>query len=303
MTEPPLTMFGLDDPWPQLIRVAAAVVIAALVLRYSDAFVRWVVARNDRRYSGDGADTAELLGLKRRETAISLLRTSLRYGVIMIALVVAVESLTGAGTVPAVAGASLLILIIGFSAQRFLADILTGAFMLFEGWYAVGDLIIVEPWRLEGVVEEMSLRATALRAVNGELVRVHNSQILAVRVLPRGVRELELELFCSDGEEARELLEEVSRIMPTGPSQFIRQPQVVDEEMLDDELVRLRARMATAAGREWLAQDFLPHVLKERAREGLIVHGPVVTEVDVASPSKHYARFYGSRSAAAGRSS
>jgi small-conductance mechanosensitive channel len=297
MAEPLLTMFGLDDPWPQVIRVAAVLVVAALVLRFSDRLVRWVVARNDRRYTGEGADTAELVGLKRRETAISLMRTTLRYCVILIVVLVLLEALTGAGTVPAVASASLLILIVGFSAQRLLTDILTGSFMLFEGWYSVGDLIIVEPWKLEGVVEEVSLRATALRTVSGELVRVHNSQILAVRVLPRGIRELELEVFSSDEEELRELLEDVSRIMPTGPSQFIRAPRIVDSDRLDDDLVRIRARMATAAGREWLAQDFLPHVLKERAGEGLIVHGPVVTEVDVASPSKHYARFYGSRSA------
>ena len=292
-----LSTFGLDRPWPQVIRVIAVLVLAALVLRFSDRLVRWVVARNDRSYTGAGADTAELLGLKRRETAISLLRTTLRYGIILIALLVTLEALTGAGTVPAVAGATLLILIIGFSAQRFLTDILTGTFMLFEGWYSVGDLIIVEPWRLEGVVEEVSLRATALRAVNGELVRVHNSQILAVRVLPRGIRELELEMFSSDENELRALLEEVSRIMPTGPSQFIRPPLIVDVERLDDDLVRLRARMATAAGREWLAEDFLPHVLKERAPDHLIVHGPVVTQVDAASPSKHYARFYSSRAA------
>jgi hypothetical protein len=131
--------------------------------------------------------------------------------------------------------------------------------MLFEGWYAVGDLIIIEPFKVEGVVEEVSLRATTIRSVNGESIRVHNSQVLAVRRLPR----------------------------------------LVDSERLDENLVRLRARCATAAGREWLAQDFLPDVLKERAGDGLIVHGPVVTEIDVSSePSKYFARFYGSRAGA-----
>jgi hypothetical protein len=82
--------------------------------------------------------------------------------------------------------------------------------------------------------------------------------------------------------------------------QFVRRPRVLDAERLDDDLVRIRARCATAAGREWLAQSFLPDVLKERAEDGLIVHGPVVTEVDVSNePSKYYARFYGSRAGAA----
>lgn len=294
------TMFGLGDPWPSVIRVAVTLLVAAIVLRWSHALVRWVLARSDRRFPEAGADTAQLTGLKRRETSISLLGTTLRYAVFVIAAAVVFQAVTGSGKATAVAGASLLVILIGFAGQRFLTDLLTGAFMLFEGWYAVGDLIIVEPWKLEGVVEEMSLRATVIRAVNGEQIRVHNSQILAVRVLPRGVRELEVELFVSDEQEGRALVEQVSRIMPSGPMQFVRRPRIVDSERLDDDLVRLRVQCATAAGREWLAEEFLPHVLKERASDGLIVHGPVVTEVDIGNgPSKHYARFYGSRSGAA----
>ena len=44
-----------------------------------------------------------------------------------------------------------------------------------------------------------------------------------------------------------------------------------------------------APGREWLAQGFLANVLRERAAEGLIVHGPVVIEVDELA-SRRYAR-------------
>ena len=288
------TTFGLHQPWPTVIRVAAALAVAAAVLAWSDNIARWWVARADRKYDLT-ADTAEIANLKRRETAISVARTTIRYVAILIAAIVLIQAFAGAGKVTAVAGASLFVVLLGFAGQRFLTDILTGAFMLFEGWYAVGDMIIIEPFKLEGVVEELSLRATSVRAVNGELIRVHNSQVLAVRRLPRGVRELEIELFCTDADRGRRLVDHVSRIMPTGPMQFVRRPRVLDAERLDDDLVRIRARCATAAGREWLAQDFLPDVLKERADAGLIVHGPVVTEVDISNePSKYYARIYGS---------
>ena len=32
--------------------------------------------------------------------------------------------------------------------------------------------------------------------------------------------------------------------------------------------------------REWLAQDFLPTLIRERAAEGLFVHGPIITFID-----------------------
>src|SRR4051812_2218269 len=292
------TTFGLHDPWPAVIRVAVVAALTAAVLAWSDNIARWWVARSERTFDASG-DTAEIANLKRRETAISLARTTIRYVAILILAVVGFQALAGGGKVTTVPGASLLVVLIGFAGQRFLTDILTGAFMLFEGWYAVGDLIIIEPLKLEGVGGELSLRATTVRAVNGESIRVHNSQVLAVRRLPRGVRELEIELFCTDEQRGRSLVEHVSRLMPTGPMQFVRRPRLVDSERLDENLVRVRARCATAAGREWLAESFLPDVLKERAGDGLIVHGPVVTEIDVSSePSKYFARIYGSRAGA-----
>jgi hypothetical protein len=53
--------------------------------------------------------------------------------------------------------------------------------------------------------------------------------------------------------------------------------------------VRLRLRASVVAGREWLVEGFFSDLLKERAGEGLIVHGPVVLSVDEAA-ARSYAR-------------
>jgi hypothetical protein len=138
----------------------------------------------------------------------------------------------------------------------------------------------MEPWSLAGVVEEISLRSTQLRSITGEVVRVHNGQIGTVRVLPRGTREVSIELFVRDEADGRRLLAETARVMPAGPTQFIRQPWIEGVHQLDGELVHVRARATVAPGREWLAYEFLPGVLRERAPDGLVVHGPVIMAVD-----------------------
>ena len=152
--------------------------------------------------------------------------------------------------------------------------------MQFEGWFAIGDSVVIEPAGLAGIVEETSLRSTKLRSVGGDVIFVNNSEISAVRVLPRGVREVSIELVVRDEEEGRRLFEDAARVMPVGPTQFVRPPWIESVERLDDDLVLLRARAAVAPGREWLADGFLADVLRERAPEGLIVHGPVVIEID-----------------------
>ena len=55
-------------------------------------------------------------------------------------------------------------------------------------------------------------------------------------------------------------------------------------------LIRLRA--SVVAGREWLVEGFLSDLLKERADESLIVHGPVMLTVDEQA-ARSYARASG----------
>ena len=165
--------------------------------------------------SEDGpADTGVMTSLKRRETAISLIRTSVRYFAYGLPLILALGALSFGNRIGTVAGASLIVVLVGFAAQRFLTDILAGFFMFFEGWFSVGDNISISPLNLQGVVDEVGLRSTRLRAISGEIVRVHNSYIQSVQVQPRGAREVEIEFFATSEEAGRELVAEVARLVP-----------------------------------------------------------------------------------------
>jgi small conductance mechanosensitive channel len=271
----------LPEPWQVVAVVAAGFVVAWVVSRASQRLAERFVLHYERKHlPPDGASTGVIAGIKRRETLIALVQTSVRYAAFVIATLFAIAQVAGVRGSSAVAGASLLVLLLGFALQRFLIDILSGVFMQFEGWFAIGDSVVIEPAGLTGIVEETSLRSTKLRSVAGDAIYVNNSQITAMRVLPRGLREVSIELVVSDEAEGRQLIENAARIMPTGPTQFVRAPWIESCERLDDELVLLRARAAVAPGREWLAQGFLTDVLRERAGEGLIVHGPVVMDVD-----------------------
>src|SRR5438067_1276686 len=92
--------------------------------------------------------------------------------------------------------------------------------------------------------------------------------------------ELAIELFVSDRERGENLVLAVQRILPEGPTTFARRPWIEEVNELDERLVRIRLRASVVAGREWLVEGFLSDLLKERAGEGLIVHGPVVLTVD-----------------------
>jgi hypothetical protein len=252
------------------------------VSRLSALIARRGLTWYDRRHHAPTGDLrAKIIELKRRETTVGVIRTGIAYIAFALAVVFAAAQLTGGlDRLSTIAGASFVLILVAFSAQRVLVDIIAGFSMFTEKWYSVGDTIAIPTMELQGIVEEVSLRRTKLRSLDGEVINIHNSQIPAVRVLPGGLKEFDVELVASNREAAEVLIEHVSSILPVGPTTFVQRPVVHEVDELAPGLVRLRMRAAVAPGREWLVHGFYTDLLKERADKHLIVHGPIVLTVD-----------------------
>src|SRR6185437_9552139 len=123
-------------------------------------------------------------------------------------LVLSVATLAGAERVQTVVGASFLAIVIGFAAQRFLMDVIAGLLMFFEGWFRIGDTVAIDVYKVQGVVEDVSLRSLTIRSITGEILHVPNSQVVALRVIPRGFRVVEFEFFTTSLDGGRRLGEE-----------------------------------------------------------------------------------------------
>jgi small conductance mechanosensitive channel len=252
------------------------------VSRLSALIARRGLTWYDRRHHAPTGDLrAKIIELKRRETTVGVIRTGIAYIAFALALVFAAAQLTGGlDRLSTIAGASFVLILVAFSAQRVLVDIIAGFSMFTEKWYSVGDTIAIPTMELQGIVEEVSLRRTKLRSLDGEVINIHNSQIPAVRVLPGGLKEFDVELVASNREAAEVLIEHVSSILPVGPTTFVQRPVIHEVDELAPGLVRLRMRAAVAPGREWLVHGFYTDLLKERADKHLIIHGPIVLTVD-----------------------
>ena len=88
-----------------------------------------------------------------------------------------VWALTILGLNPTAAFASLGIvtLIIGFAAQRLIEDVISGLFIVLEGQYNVGDIIILDDFR--GTVKRVGVRTTSIVDPGGNYKVVNNSDI------------------------------------------------------------------------------------------------------------------------------
>ncbi|MCK5768081.1 MAG: mechanosensitive ion channel family protein, partial [Candidatus Atribacteria bacterium] len=112
--------------------------------------------------------------VQRANTLIPLLKNISRYVVYFIASVMALKEF-GVDTTAIIASAGVVGLAVGFGAQSFVKDVISGAFIFFEGTVSVGDVITVGDH--SGTVEAINLRNIHLRKFSGELRVIPNGDV------------------------------------------------------------------------------------------------------------------------------
>ena len=114
---------------------------------------------------------------KRGITILKLLESFLKWIIALISVLL-VLSAWGVDTGTLLAGAGILTLVVGLGAQSLVSDIVAGVFMVFEGEFQVGDIVIINGWR--GTVQEIGIRTTKIVDTGGNVNIVNNSEITTV---------------------------------------------------------------------------------------------------------------------------
>jgi small-conductance mechanosensitive channel len=154
------------------IRILLIIFFSYLVYRIAKAVVpplleRWVKVRGTgRRARSEHA--------KRAQTLSSVITQVIGIFIVVIALFM-ILSEVGLDITPLLAGAGVAGIAIGFAAQNFIRDLIGGFLIIFENQFDVGDVIKVAD--VTGGVEEVNLRRTLLRDLDGILHIIPNGEI------------------------------------------------------------------------------------------------------------------------------
>jgi moderate conductance mechanosensitive channel len=149
------------------LRIIVIAIGAYLVIRIGSAAARRFELEMSR---GTGLDVIERT--KRAQTLGRLLQNTLSIVVTAIAALMILRELR-VDITPALTGAGIVGLAVGFGAQTLVRDIISGFFLILEDQVRVGDVAIVNGQG--GLVEEVNLRTIVLRDEEG-----------AVHVFPNG---------------------------------------------------------------------------------------------------------------------
>ena len=108
----------------------------------------------------------------RARSVLSILSSLLKYVAFIVILCWGL-SILGVNVSTIVASVGIIALVVGFSAESLIADVVTGAFMLFENQYNVGDIVEVDGFR--GTVTSIGIRTTCITDPGDNVKIVNNS--------------------------------------------------------------------------------------------------------------------------------
>jgi hypothetical protein len=161
----------------------------------------------------------------------------------------------GINLAPLLASAGVVGVAVGFGAQNLVRDYLSGVFMLVEDQYGVGDVITVG--NATGTVENVTLRITRVRDVNGIVWHIRNGAIETVGNESQGWARAVLDFpvpFESDLATIRNVLQETGDMMwnePTWRAVMLEAPEVWGAQSISGDQVVMRIVAKTPPLRQW----------------------------------------------------
>lgn len=183
---------------------------------------------------------------KRRSETVASLTISVIKVVGAIATIVWVLSVLGVNIGTIFASLGIMSLIIGFGVQSLIEDCVTGLFIIFEGIYNIGDIIVLDTFR--GTVEKITLRTTTLKDTGGNLQVINNSDIRNIQnrsaVESLAICDIGITYEADIREVEKLVLPELPRIYEENKDVFLGVPKYAGVQALDASSVVLRFNVA-----------------------------------------------------------
>jgi len=161
----------------------------------------------------------------------------------------------GLNVAPLIAGAGIAGLAFGFGGQYLIRDLINGLFILIEGQYRIND--VVKIGQHGGLVEDINLRITTLRDLEGRVIIIPNGEVKEVVNFTREYAQALLDIgvaYKENVDHVMEVIKEIGKEMRS--DKYFSKLILGDVEMLGvddfaDSQVTIKFRMKTLPIKQW----------------------------------------------------
>src|SRR2546427_8247367 len=207
---PPLsTQPFLAVGWDDVKDEGPAILLIIAVLIVASALFRAVFPRVARTAILRGASAPDEEMDKRADTIIHVVQRTAGAGVLLIGIITILNEL-GVDITAIVTGLGITGLALALGAQTLVRDGINGIFLLAEDQYRRGDVVRIAD--VMGTVEEITLRRTIIRDIDGVVHSVPNGSIGVVSNYTRDFAQVNVQVRIAYGEELARVKEAVAGV-------------------------------------------------------------------------------------------
>jgi moderate conductance mechanosensitive channel len=236
----------LSDSNISLVNLIIVVVGTIFLMRFASALIKTVFQLFER----GAVNRHEPASRRRLQTLSATFRGIAQTVILFIGLMTFLGHL-GINITPILASAGVLGIAIGLGAQSLIKDFFAGFLILLEEQFNVGDTVKIG--ETTGTVEQLTLRVTRVRALDGSLTTIPNGSVGAVVNYSKGWSRVVLDIeidYKEDVDRAmRVALETAKRVKEERPADIIEEPTMLGVDKLGASSVTLRLLAKTATNK------------------------------------------------------
>jgi small-conductance mechanosensitive channel len=197
----PVMSWFMDDG----IRILVILAVGAGLWFLLQRFIRPIIYHAVKRTKGESREGIR----KRTDTLTSVFVSTGKILLVLIVILMILDALDIA-IAPALATLGVAGVAVGFGAQYLIRDLIAGVFIIWENQYRVDDVVKVAD--IVGLVEEVNMRKTVLRDLDGIVHHVPNGEIKAASNYSRHFSRVNLNISVSYGTDLDHAIKVINRV-------------------------------------------------------------------------------------------
>jgi len=229
------------------IKIFGILIIACLINRLGGKVIERAIKKGVR-------DTTKEATEKRQNTLIGVFVGALKVIVWLVAITMILPEL-GINVGPILAGAGILGVALGFGAQYMIRDFLAGLFIIIENQYREGDVVCLDG--ACGLVEDITLRKTILRDLDGIVHHVPNGEIKKASNLSKKFARVNLNIGVAYKEDLNKVIEVINKAGkelaedPEWEESIIKPPQFLRIDDFGESAIIIKILGETKPLKQW----------------------------------------------------
>jgi len=254
-----------------LVIIIAALILFFLLRHLTPLLIQRSISRQAKRQS-----KAEV-----KKRADTLSSAFVKTGKIIIAIFTIFTILPefGINIAAALTGLGIAGIAIAFGTQNLIKDLLAGVFIILEDQYRVGDVVTVAG--ISGLVEEIGLRRTVLRDLDGIVHSISNNEITISSNFTKEYSRVNLNIAVAYAEDLDRVIEVINNVCqemakdPNWSKDFVSTPKVLRVDNLGVSGIDIKILGDTKPIRQWaVAGELRLRIKRVFDKEGIEIPWP-----------------------------